>query len=74
MCVRMFDLLMKQYTKIEDVTKQLKTENLMKWFSRINNLSLGENVGTIFFISAVLNPESVKIHKIFDQVDRNRPF
>ena len=34
----MFDLLMKQYATREGVTEQLKAENQMEWFRRMNGI------------------------------------
>lgn len=34
----MFDLLMKQYSKIEGITEQLKAENQREWVGRMNNV------------------------------------
>ena len=34
----MFDLMMKQYSKIEGITEQLKAENQREWVGRMNNV------------------------------------
>lgn len=34
----MFELLMKQYAKIEGITEQLKIENQIEWVGRMNNI------------------------------------
>ena len=34
----MFELLVKQYAKIEGITEQLKIENQIEWVGRMNNI------------------------------------
>lgn len=34
----MFELLMKQYAKIEGITEQLKADDQMEWVGRMNNI------------------------------------
>ena len=34
----MFDLMMKQYSKIEGITEQPKAENQLEWVGRMNNV------------------------------------